>query len=351
MSRYELMLKTMRLLQRIRGPTDELFANFECMAQIGAVRTLLAAGVFHAIPAGGKSISAAEISAKTGLDKEILIQETYSHTSLSEAYLVPQLNAVFTSMADELLVPMAKDYEFLAQNNWKDHITTRHNPYTYAHGCEGNTMFEFLSGIPSRFTRFNEAMVAQDSGQVTMGIYPFALELAKDAEDDRVTIVDVGGGRGHILQQIKENCSGVKGKFILQDQAGVVAEAKDELARTGIEAMTHDFFQPQPVKGALVYYLRRILHDWPESESKSILQNLAASMDHQKSRVLITEFIVPEVGSSMLAAWMDQAMMTFGGTERTEKNFERLLDISGLKIVKVWKAPGTPVGIIEAILK
>ncbi|KAJ9365685.1 hypothetical protein DTO280E4_654 [Paecilomyces variotii] len=349
MSRYELMLKTMRLLQRIRGPTDELFANFECMAQIGAVRTLLAAGVFHAIPAGGKSISAAEISAKTGLDKEILIrlmraltvygpfletaEETYSHTSLSEAYLVPQLNAVFTSTADEFLVPMVKNYEFLAQNNWKDHITTRHNPYTYAHGCEGNIMFEFLSGIPSRFTRFNEAMVAQDSGQVTMGIYPFALELAKDAEDDRVTIVDVGGGRGHILQQIKENCSG------------------DELARTGIEAMTHDFFQPQPVKGALVYYLRRILHDWPESESKSILQNLAASMDRQKSRVLITEFIVPEVGSSMLAAWMDQAMMTFGGTERTEKNFERLLDISGLKLVKVWKAPGTPVGIIEAILK
>lgn len=125
----------------------------------------------------------------------------------------------------------------------------RHNPFTYAHGCEGKTMFEFLSGIPDRFTRFNEAMVAQHSDQVIIGIYPFAQELAHDAEDDRATIIDVGGGRGHILRQIKNSCSGVKGKFILQDQAGVVAEAKDELERDGIEAMEHDFFQPQPVKG------------------------------------------------------------------------------------------------------
>lgn len=74
-------------------------------------------------------------------------------------------------------------------------------------------------------------------------------------------------------------------------------------------------------------------------------------MDREKSRVLITEFIVPEVGCGMLTAWMDQAMMTFGGMERTEKDFARLLDISGLKLVKVWKTPGSPVGVVEARLK
>lgn len=74
-------------------------------------------------------------------------------------------------------------------------------------------------------------------------------------------------------------------------------------------------------------------------------------MDPERSRVLITEFVVPQVGASMLPAWMDQTMMTFGGIERTEKNFARLLDISGLKLVKVWRAPGTPVGVVEARLK
>ena len=104
--------------------------------------------------------------------------------------------------------------------------------------------------------------------------------------------------------------------------------------------------------GALAYYFRRIFHDWPdEPESKKILQNNAAVMDRERLRVLITEFIVPETGNSMLPAWMDHTIMTFGGMERTEKDFARLLDISGLKLVKVWRAPGTPVGEVEARLK
>lgn len=42
------------------------------MTNMGAIRTLLEAGAFHAIPTGGKSASAAEIAAKTGVDKNII---------------------------------------------------------------------------------------------------------------------------------------------------------------------------------------------------------------------------------------------------------------------------------------
>lgn len=74
-------------------------------------------------------------------------------------------------------------------------------------------------------------------------------------------------------------------------------------------------------------------------------------MDSEKSRVLITEYIVPEVGSTMSIAWMDHTMMTFGGVERTERDWVRLLDVSGLRLVKVWRAKGVPVGVVEARLK
>lgn len=74
-------------------------------------------------------------------------------------------------------------------------------------------------------------------------------------------------------------------------------------------------------------------------------------MDRDRSRVLITEYIVPEVGSTMSIAWMDHTMMTFGGVERTEKDWVRLLDTSGLRLVKVWRAKGVPVGVVEARLK
>ncbi|GKZ34627.1 hypothetical protein AbraIFM66950_004941 [Aspergillus brasiliensis] len=365
--RYNVMMNATRLVQTIRGPADMLFAQFENAANTGAIRALLEAGVFEAIPTGGKGISAAEISEKTGMDKELIVrhmraatpigpfrevgEEQYAHTPFSEIYLVPQMRAVYTFMIDEFVPPMLRNYEFLSQKNWKNEITLRSNPYTLVHNCEGKTMFEHVSKSPSSFRRCNDAMMASDSALVTMGLYPFTEELGPLASDDTVTLVDVGGGRGHVIRQIKESEPQLKGRFILQDQATVIKDNGDEVQRHGIEAMGHDFFQPQPIKGALAYYIRRCLHDWPDSECQKILSNLAAAMDKEKSRVLITEYIVPEVGGSMFEAWMDQTMMTLGGLERTEKDWAHLLDISGLELVKVWRAPGVLVGVVEARLK
>lgn len=146
-------------------------------------------------------------------------------------------------------MPMLRNYEFLQQNNWKNEVTLRSNPYTLVHNCEGETMFEHLSKIPDRFTRFNDAMMPQDSGQASTGIYPFAQELGNLASPDRVAIVDVGGGRGHMLRWFRESAPQLKGKFILQDQANVIAENGQEIREHGIEPMVHDFFKPQPVKG------------------------------------------------------------------------------------------------------
>lgn len=74
-------------------------------------------------------------------------------------------------------------------------------------------------------------------------------------------------------------------------------------------------------------------------------------MDREKSRVLISEIVVPGVNAGMLTSWLDLGMLTLGGIQRTEKDWAHLLDSAGLKIVKIWRAPGTPVGAIEARLK
>lgn len=99
---------------------------------MGAIRALLEAGVFHATPTGGKSISAKEISVKTGVDKEVIGtfysqtyahdirlttntvrlmravtpmgpfretgEEEYAHTPFSEIYMAPQMMAVYKLM-------------------------------------------------------------------------------------------------------------------------------------------------------------------------------------------------------------------------------------------------------------
>ncbi|CAI7629447.1 unnamed protein product [Penicillium glandicola] len=167
-----------------------------------------------------------------------------------------------------------------------------------------------------------------------------------------VAIVDIGGSHGNALRQIKEDTPGLKGRLILQDLEPVILEHDKALRADRFEPMVYDFFkQVQPVRGALIYYFRRIFHDWPDvPESKQILENTAASMDRH-SRILIHDIIVPEVGATMSHAWQDISLLAIGGIERTEKNFARLLDSAGLELVKVWSKSGDMLGIVEARLK
>lgn len=60
------------------------------------------------------------------------------------------------------------------------------------------------------------------------------------------------------------------------------------LAEGRVEFMPHDFFQANPVKGAEVYLLRWILHNWPNEACVRILSAVRASMG-PRSRLLIAQ--------------------------------------------------------------
>ncbi|KAJ5972716.1 O-methyltransferase [Penicillium vulpinum] len=365
-AKLDLQRKASSLIQTLRGPVPSALAHFEDIVQMAAIRTLMEAGVFHTIPKGGASITAEEISARTSLDKDILIrlmrgvtprgpfcetgEEEYAHTPYSEAYLTPDISGCFPVMSDFIFGPILQICEFLRQNEWKDTITTRNNPFSLAHNCPGETMFEYLYKNPKQVSRVAKAE-ATDPEQIAMDIYPWEEKLAAVASG-KVAVVDIGGSHGNALRQIKKNTPGLKGRLILQDLEPVILEHGEALSADDFEPMVYDFFKHvQPVRGALIYYFRRVFHDWPDTpESKQILQNTAASMERD-SRILIHDIIVPEVGATMSHAWHDISLMAIGGIERTEKNFARLLDSAGLELVKVWRKSGDMLGIVEARLK
>ena len=60
-----------------------------------------------------------------------------------------------------------------------------------------------------------------------------------------------------------------------------------------VEFMRHDFFKPQPVKGADAYFLRFILHDWPDRECVEILRNLVPALK-DGAKILISDLVLPE---------------------------------------------------------
>jgi hypothetical protein len=97
--------------------------------------------------------------------------------------------------------------------------------------------------------------------------------------------------------------------------------------------------------------LRRILHDWADPSSVTILKRVADAMNRElPSRLVIAEQILPNKGVTNESALVDMLMMTFTGMERTEKQWQELLGYAGLKVVQFHRAPGMPFGAIEAVL-
>ncbi len=75
--------------------------------------------------------------------------------------------------------------------------------------------------------------------------YPVAQNLIKDADDeDGATFcVDIGGGKGHDLENLHDRFPALPGRLVLQDQEEVVG------ASIMFDSMVHNFFQPQPIEG------------------------------------------------------------------------------------------------------
>ncbi|KFY27653.1 hypothetical protein V491_00808 [Pseudogymnoascus sp. VKM F-3775] len=193
-------------------------------------------------------------------------------------------------------------------------------------------------------------MAAQSEAAAwTVGIFPFVSELRKvETSDETVLLIDIGGGKGHVTKQIKALTEGIQGKIILQERPEVLAEITDPLP--GIEKMEYDFFKPQAVKGAQIYYIRRCLHDWSDTDRVRILKNTASAMTPGVSRLLISEIVLPATGADVEAMWMDMTMLSVSGSERDKGNWSRLLAEAGLKMERTYHALGTNYGAVEAYL-
>lgn len=68
-----------------------------------------------------------------------------------------------------------------------------------------------------------------------------------NGNDNDVLLVDIGGNRGHTLANFLSRWPNTAGRLIPQDLQIVLDDIKD--LNPSIEAMVHDLFTEQPVKG------------------------------------------------------------------------------------------------------
>ncbi|KAG5734155.1 Sterigmatocystin 8-O-methyltransferase [Termitomyces sp. T112] len=182
-------------------------------------------------------------------------------------------------------------------------------------------------------------------------------------------------------------------KFIIQDRPVVVEMGEKawrakcpELLDSGIaQFQVHDFFTMQPIRNAAVFFLRVILHDWPNALARTILLRLREAATPE-TKLVLAEFVLPlacvdvdvtndHLGPGVLdevegaestlapapllanlgkasanAYWMDLTMqVTFNAQERTLRETTALALSAGWKVVKVTRAPGSLFGHIVAV--
>lgn len=130
--------------------------------------------------------------------------------------------------------------------------------------------------------------------------------------------VDVGGGHGHQSIHLLERHPQLATRIVLQDLPETISHLPATFPST-IHASSQNFFEPQPaeMRGAKFFYLRRILHDWPDKDCLKILAHLrdAVSEGREDNRILIDEVVLPDVNAPWQAVMQDMSMAIVFGWE------------------------------------
>ncbi|KAF2771887.1 putative hydroxyindole O-methyltransferase, partial [Teratosphaeria nubilosa] len=213
--------------------------------------------------------------------------------------------------------------------------------------------FDYLGTHPPNGSYFNHFMKAYREGNTMWfepELYPVAERLEQDFDPgaNEAFLVDIGGGKGHDISAFAAAQPDHPGKLILQDQASVIAEVPGQTHPFTLQP--HDFFTPQPIKHARTYFLHSILHDWGDEDCLRILENLVPALKSGYSKVLFNEIVLVEEAPSIKATVMDMMMLGHCNPayERTEAAWRGLLERGGLKIVRIFSAPGAAESVIEA---
>lgn len=199
----------------------------------------------------------------------------------------------------------------------------------------GQGFFAYLAEHPDEAAVFNRVMT-----QEILWTTPALLKAYDFSRFNR--LVDVGGGHGVFLSLILAALPKLEG--VLFDQPQVVAGARDTFKGDAAKRATMssgNFFESVP-EGGDAYLLRRIIHDWQDDEALKILSNVGAAMKPGGTLLIIEGLIDSAVRPVGL---MDLMMLVLGGRERTEAEFQKLVQSAGFSLDRI--VPAGAYSVIE----
>ncbi|KAJ0118604.1 S-adenosyl-L-methionine-dependent methyltransferase [Diaporthe amygdali] len=255
----------------------------------------------------------------------------------------------FTDIYDGWTPACSRITEFMRAENYKNPISKDNTIWKFGTGSD-LPYFTWMQTQDERQRAFANHMKFKSIRQNWYDTVTLNEIFPEDFNPKEVLIVDVGGNAGHDLLGFSRAHPKQPGRLILQDLPGQI-QPLDKQELSPIEPMCHDFFTPQPVKGAKAYYLKMVLHDWPDSQCREILNNLKPALVPGFSKILINEIVVLDYGADWFSTSVDMIMMIFHSSwERREKQWRELIESVGLKVTRIWPCGGAPEKLIEVEL-
>lgn len=196
--------------------------------------------------------------------------------------------------------------------------------------------WSYLDAHPEQRELFDAAMTAKAHADVGA-----VLEAYDFSKFER--IVDVGGGRGHLVSAILDRYPSAEGVLVDLPHVAETVTPTDRL-----EVVGADVFE-DPLPSGDCYLLMNIVHDWAETEALAILTAVREAAA-PGATVLLVEAILPTTADPM-ARWvfsLDVLMLVLtGGRERTVSDFDALLARAGQTLQSV-TTTASPSSVIEA---
>jgi hypothetical protein len=219
----------------------------------------------------------------------------------------------------------------------------------------GQAAFDRVHGVPNWQYRVEhpegERVFNRFMAQASEREIPAVLSAYDFSPHQR--IVDVGGGRGHLLAAILEATPGARG--VLFDLPSVVHDARPYLEARGVldrcDLAGGSFFDGVP-SGGDVYILKSVLNSFPDESCGALLTACRGAVGEDATLLLIERVMPsgPGVPADGLAdvALRDIAMLVMqAGRQRTEGEFRALLDRAGFALRGA--IPAGPFSILLAV--
>lgn len=217
-------------------------------------------GIFKTLTAAKKPLSVVELSKPTGADPSLvnriarylaanrLISETGKQTYAANTATERLVDEAFEGGMEFFYVVSNKSAHELP--NWLEQHKFQNlqgseggrNVFQQTHGVDLE-LYPWLKTQPAMLKSFQNLMRLPRYSE-----WLSVVQFEKPARSDAKAFVDVGGNVGHQCQRLLAMHPELAGSVVLQDLEETVKAAPPI---KGLEALAHDFFQPNPVRGEL----------------------------------------------------------------------------------------------------